>query len=51
MKLLNYFQNVTILELHCIGSTLDDPVGMLHIKDFVGALSKMNIQDIKIEKL
>ena len=32
-------------------STLDDPVGMLHIKDFVGALSKMNIQDIKIEKL
>ena len=32
-------------------STLDDPIGMLHIKDFVGALSQMKIQDIKIKTL
>ena len=30
---------------------LDDPVGMLHIKDFVGALSDKNIEDITIEPL
>tara|TARA_Y100001936_G_scaffold213713_1_gene222888 strand:+ start:3267 stop:4121 length:855 start_codon:yes stop_codon:yes gene_type:complete len=30
---------------------LDDPVGMLHIKDFVGALSKKNIEDIILEPL
>ena len=30
---------------------LDDPVGMLHIKDFVGALSEKNIEDITIEPL
>ena len=30
---------------------LDDPVGMLHIKDFVGALSKKNIEDITLEPL
>ena len=30
---------------------LDDPVGMLHIKDFVGALSKKNIEEITIEPL
>jgi CBS domain containing-hemolysin-like protein len=28
-------------------STLDDPIGMLHIKDFVGALSQMKIEDIE----
>jgi CBS domain containing-hemolysin-like protein len=32
-------------------STLDDPIGMLHIKDFVGALSQMKIEDIKIKTL
>jgi magnesium and cobalt transporter len=32
-------------------STLDDPVGMLHIKDFVRALSEVDIDDIIIEKL
>ena len=32
-------------------STLDDPVGMLHIKDFVRALSEVYIDDIIIEKL
>ena len=32
-------------------STLDDPIGMLHIKDFVGALSQMKIGDIKIKTL
>ena len=30
---------------------LDDPVGMLHIKDFVGALSEKNIGEITIEPL
>ena len=30
---------------------LDDPVGMLHIKDFVGALSEKNIEEITIEPL
>ena len=30
---------------------LDDPVGMLHIKDFVGALSEKNIQEITIKPL
>jgi len=30
---------------------LDDPVGMLHIKDFVGALSKKNIEEITIKPL
>ena len=30
---------------------LDDPVGMLHIKDFVGALSKKNIEDIILKPL
>ena len=30
---------------------LDDPVGMLHIKDFVGALSEKNIEEIPIEPL
>ena len=30
---------------------LDHPVGMLHIKDFVGALSKKNIEDITLEPL
>ena len=30
---------------------LDDPVGMLHIKDFVGALSEKNIKEITIEPL
>ena len=32
-------------------STLDDPVGMLHIKDFVRALSEVDIDDIIIKKL
>jgi magnesium and cobalt transporter len=32
-------------------STLDDPVGMLHIKDFVRALYEVDIDDIIIEKL
>ena len=32
-------------------STLDDPVGMLHIKDFVRALSEVDIDNIIIEKL
>ena len=30
---------------------LDDPVGVLHIKDFVGALSEKNIEEITIEPL
>ena len=30
---------------------LDDPVGLLHIKDFVGALSEKNIEEITIEPL
>ena len=30
---------------------IDDPVGMLHIKDFVGALSEKNIGEITIEPL
>ena len=30
---------------------LDDPVGMLHIKDFVGALSEKNIEEITIGPL
>ena len=30
---------------------LDDPIGMLHIKDFVGALSEKNIKDIKLESI
>ena len=30
---------------------LDDPVGMLHIKDFVGALSEKNIEEITIKPL
>ena len=32
-------------------ATLDDPIGMLHIKDFVGALSKKDISDILIRPL
>ena len=30
---------------------LDDPIGMLHIKDFVGALSEKNIKDISLDSI
>lgn len=50
-NIIKLFSDCNFSRIVIFRENLDDPIGMLHIKDFVGALSEKNIKDIKLESI